>query len=262
MAILKTIYWDQKESGDLVYKYPNHEITLGSVLTVNESQEAFFFKNGTLYDSFKKGRYILSTSNLPLLNKIIDLPTGGDTTFLAEVWFVSKTDRKNLFWGTGGLRIIDPYFEIPLQLYGRGGYGVYLFGIFKRSKGAMGAAIIVEGLCVVLSLRAGVTGMAHLISGITSGVFNPYTGDMSDSIMIPFCTYAVAGVMLLFVIDHKKRIDELATFSVKTQDAVNAVKKSLSDSDILIDANGTSSDKDIDNTRIYDAVSKSNELDK
>lgn len=124
MAILKTIYWDQKESGDLVYKYPNHEITLGSVLTVNESQEAFFFKNGTLYDSFKKGRYILSTSNLPLLNKIIDLPTGGDTTFLAEVWFVSKADRRNLFWGTGGLRIIDPYFEIPLQLYGRGGYGV------------------------------------------------------------------------------------------------------------------------------------------
>lgn len=95
-----------------------------------------------------------------------------------------------------------------------GAYGIYLLGIFKRSKGVLWAAIIVEGLCVVLSLRAGVTGMAHLISGITSGVFNPYTGDMSDSIMIPFCTYAVAGVMLLFVIDHKKRIDELSSLAL------------------------------------------------
>lgn len=114
-------------------------------------------------------------------------------------------------------------------------YGVYLFGIFKRSKGAMWAAIIVEGLCVVLSLRAGVTGMAHLISGITSGVFNPYTGDMSDSIMIPFCTYAVAGVMLLFVIDHKKRIDELASLALaqpiqrpKQQDPVPVIQPSTS----------------------------------
>lgn len=124
MAIIKTIYWDQTDPNEIIYKYPSHEITLGSILTVNEGQEACFFKNGMLYDRFKAGRYTLSSANLPLLNKVVDLVSGGDTTFLAEIWFVAKTERRDLFWGTGGLRIIDPYFEIPLKLYGRGGYGV------------------------------------------------------------------------------------------------------------------------------------------
>lgn len=124
MAIIPSLYWEQENPDDLIYKFPTHEITLGSVLTVNDSQEACFFRNGKLYDTFKGGRHVLTSANLPLLNKIVDLASGGDTTFLAEVWFVSKTDRRNLFWGTGGLRIIDPYFEIPLKLYGRGGYGV------------------------------------------------------------------------------------------------------------------------------------------
>ena len=124
MAIIKSIYWEQQNLDDFVYKYPVDDITLGSVLTVNDSQEACFFRNGTLYDTFSGGRFVLSTENLPLLNKIVNLPSGGETTFRAEVWFVSKTDRRNLYWGTGGLRVVDPYFEIPLKIYGRGGYGI------------------------------------------------------------------------------------------------------------------------------------------
>lgn len=123
MAIIPSIFWEQRNPDDLIYKYPSHEITLGSVLTVNDSQEACFFRNGTLYDTFRGGRHVLSSANLPLLNKVINLPSGGETTFFAEVWFVSLTERRNMFWGTGGLRIIDPYFEIPIKLYGRGGYG-------------------------------------------------------------------------------------------------------------------------------------------
>ena len=124
MAIIQPIYWHQEDSNELIYKYPSHEITLGSVLTVNDSQEACFFRNGTLYDTFHGGRHVLRSSNLPLLNKIINLPSGGETTFHAEIWFVDKTNRRNLYWGTGGLRIIDPYFEIPIKIYCRGGYGV------------------------------------------------------------------------------------------------------------------------------------------
>lgn len=124
MALIKSIFWEQENPDELVYKFPSHEITLGSVLTVNESQEAYFFKNGMLYDRFTAGRHTLTSANLPLLNKVVNLPSGGETTFMAEVWFISKTDRRNLYWGTGGLRVIDPYFEIPLKLYGRGGYGV------------------------------------------------------------------------------------------------------------------------------------------
>ena len=124
MALIKSIYWEQDNREDLVYKFPFNNISLGSVLTVNESQEALFFKSGVLCDTFGAGRHTLSTANLPVLNKLVNLPSGGDTTFMAEVWFVSKLDKRNMFWGTGGLRIIDPYFQIPIKISARGQYGV------------------------------------------------------------------------------------------------------------------------------------------
>lgn len=121
---LDSIFWDQENANELVYKYPKNGITLGCVLTVRESQEAYFFKNGVLCDKFTAGRHVLSTQNLPILNKIVNLPSGGQTTFLAEVWFVSKLEKRNLLWGTGGMRIIDPYFQIPVKVASRGQYGI------------------------------------------------------------------------------------------------------------------------------------------
>lgn len=121
---LDSIFWDQANPTELVYKYPKSGITLGSVLTVRESQEAYFFKNGVLCDKFTAGRYTLTSQNLPILNKIVNLPSGGKTTFMAEIWFVSKLEKRNVLWGTGGMRIIDPYFQIPVKVSSRGQYGV------------------------------------------------------------------------------------------------------------------------------------------
>jgi len=95
-------------------------------------------------------------------------------------------------------------------------YGVYIFGMFKYSKEVLWAGIIGQGVCVVLALRAGVTGLVHLINGATSGVFNPYTGDMSDSIMIPLFTYVGIGAVLGLVVKHRSRIEELSCLTVKT----------------------------------------------
>lgn len=122
--VLDSIYWDQEDASQLVYKYPKNGITLGSVLTVRESQEAYFFKNGVLCDKFTAGRHKLSSQNLPILNKLVNLPSGGETTFLAEVWFISKLEKRNILWGTGGMRIVDPYFQIPVKVSSRGQYGV------------------------------------------------------------------------------------------------------------------------------------------
>ena len=74
-------------------------------------------------DSFTSGRHVLSSANLPVLQKLINLPSGGDTTFTAEIWFISKLEKRNMLWGIGGLRIVDPYFQIPLKLSSRGQYG-------------------------------------------------------------------------------------------------------------------------------------------
>ncbi len=124
MPIIKSIYWDQPDDDVLVYLFPFKDVTTGSVLTVHDSQEAYFFKNGSLCDKFTSGRHVLSSANIPILNKIINLPSGGESTFKANVWFVSKIEKRNLLWGAGGLRIIDPYFQIPLKISARGQYGV------------------------------------------------------------------------------------------------------------------------------------------
>lgn len=131
MPIIKSIYWEQSDQADLVYKFPFNNIALGSVLTVNDSQEAFFFKNGVCCDAFSSGRYVLSAANLPILQKLINLPSGGETTFLTEIWFISKLEKRNMLWGAGGLRIIDPYFQIPIKLSARGQYG------FRISNGSV-----------------------------------------------------------------------------------------------------------------------------
>lgn len=124
MPIIKSIYWNQETADTLVYLFPFKDITLGSVLTVHDSQEAYFYKNGTLCDRFEPGRHVLSTSNIPILEKIVNIPSGGESTFKASVWFVSKLEKRNLLWGTGGLRVIDPYFQIPIKMSARGQYGV------------------------------------------------------------------------------------------------------------------------------------------
>lgn len=124
MPIIKSIYWNQVADDCLVYLFPFKDITLGSVLTVNDSQEAYFFKNGSLCDKFGPGRHVLSSSNIPILNKIINIPSGGDSTFKASVWFVSRLEKRNMLWGAGGLRVIDPYFQVPIKMSARGQYGV------------------------------------------------------------------------------------------------------------------------------------------
>lgn len=143
MAIINSIYWEQNNQEELVYKFPFNNITMGCVLTVNESQEAFFYKSGTLCDSFTAGRHVLSSANLPILQHLINIPSGGDTTFTAEVWFVSKLDKRNMLWGTGGLRVVDPYFQIPIKLSARGQYGIRISdgGLFlKKLIGTIGFA--------------------------------------------------------------------------------------------------------------------------
>ena len=84
MSIFQVIRFDGLASRDwFIYKFPTNKIVLGSQLIVQEGQTALFVKNGQVADVFTAGRYTLSTKNLPLLSKIVNLPFGGDTPFSA-----------------------------------------------------------------------------------------------------------------------------------------------------------------------------------
>lgn len=103
MAAIDVIEWQDVTGTEIVYRWPPHgpgSIRLGSQLTVRESQAAVFFRDGQALDTFYAGRHTLGTLNLPLLQRIINIPFGGRTPFQAEVYFVNLRTLTNLKWGT------------------------------------------------------------------------------------------------------------------------------------------------------------------
>lgn len=109
------------------WKYPSEELGTWTQLIVNESQEAILFKSGIALDVFGSGRHTLETANIPLLNKIINLPFGGRSPFTAEVWYVNKVFSLDIKWGTATpIQLQDPKYGVfvPVRSYGQFGIRV------------------------------------------------------------------------------------------------------------------------------------------
>ena len=110
---------------ELVAKFPSDNLRLGSQLVVHPAQTAFFVHGGKIYDEFTAGTYTLKNEELPLLNKVINLPLGGDSPFKAEVWFISQLHKLDIKWGTTQpIQLEDPRYKIivPVRAYGQ--YGI------------------------------------------------------------------------------------------------------------------------------------------
>lgn len=113
--------------GLLVEKFPSTDLRLGSQLVVHPGQTAIFVKGGAICDEFESGTYTLSTDNIPILNKLINIPFGGNSPFQAEVWFVNKLSILDSKWGTATpLQIEDPKYEVivPVRAYGQYGFRI------------------------------------------------------------------------------------------------------------------------------------------
>jgi membrane protease subunit (stomatin/prohibitin family) len=125
MALIDRIKYDAPSDDVTAWKYPGEDIKLGAQLIVSESQEAVFFKGGKALDTFGPGTHTLTSGNLPLLDKLINLPFGGDTPFSAEVWYVNKTVKRDLKWGTkGAIQVIDPHYNYPVSVRAFGQWGM------------------------------------------------------------------------------------------------------------------------------------------
>lgn len=88
----------------LVKRMPDNgqlEIKWGSQLTVRESQDAVFFRDGKSLDVFTAGRYVLKTQNVPVVGKwVTSFGYGENSPFRSEVLFVGKQLFPNFKWGT------------------------------------------------------------------------------------------------------------------------------------------------------------------
>jgi len=105
MAKLMEVLEFLDNSGNIMVRRVPHdgpaEIKYGAQLTVRESQEAVFFRDGKSLDVFTAGRHVLKTQNIPKITKwVTSFGYGEDSPFRSEVYFVGKQLFPNLKWGT------------------------------------------------------------------------------------------------------------------------------------------------------------------
>lgn len=115
------------EPDELVWKFPYENLSIGTQLIVNQSQEALFYKGGAVCDIFGPGTHTISTNNIPILQKLVNLPFGGKTPFTAEVWFVNKIVYRNLKFGTiVPIDLLDPLYNVSVPVRSFGEYGIQI----------------------------------------------------------------------------------------------------------------------------------------
>ena len=113
--------WDIiKYEGDndtFIWKHPCEDFNALTQLIVHESQEAIFMADGQALDTFGAGRHTLETKNIPLLRRLVNIPTDGETPFHCEVFFINKTVQMAIKWGTDSkIRFIEPTMGIPVEI--------------------------------------------------------------------------------------------------------------------------------------------------
>jgi membrane protease subunit (stomatin/prohibitin family) len=109
------------DNSTFVWKHPKEDFSTLSQLIVHESQEAVFFLNGQPVDLFGSGRHTLETANIPILQKLKNIPTGGVSPFHCEVYFVNKVEQMAIRWGTDSkIQYIEPTYGFPLSIGANG----------------------------------------------------------------------------------------------------------------------------------------------
>ncbi len=117
MAKIADIIKYEGDNSTFIWKHPCEDFNSLTQLIVHESQEAIFFMNGQALDLFGPGRHTLETQNIPGIGKALNRTTDGETPFHCQVYFINKTVKMAVKWGTDTrVRYIDPTYGVPLDI--------------------------------------------------------------------------------------------------------------------------------------------------
>ena len=109
----------------LCWKFPAEDFNNNSQLIVAESEEALFFKDGIIEETFSSGKYTLNTSNYPFVSRIRNVLSGGISAFNCRVYFVNKAHKLELLWGTDTpIQLRDPVYNVQTSIKARGSYSI------------------------------------------------------------------------------------------------------------------------------------------
>lgn len=116
MDISQVIQFEGSPDG-LVWKSRVEDFNTTSILIVPETHVALLVVNGNACDLFPPGRHTLETPNIPLVKKIINIPTSGKTSFPCKVFYINKVHQMDITWGIPGeITLNDPLYDIFLHI--------------------------------------------------------------------------------------------------------------------------------------------------
>ena len=103
----------------LIWKHPNRNLSMGSQIIVNESEEALLFENGQLLHILQAGKHKISSGNIPGLDGIIRRSVGNTPIIKIDTWFVNKVVSTDYKWGIQ-LQVKDNLHQllVPVGSYG------------------------------------------------------------------------------------------------------------------------------------------------
>jgi membrane protease subunit (stomatin/prohibitin family) len=187
MAIIDVVKY-QANVNEFVYKFPSEDLRFGTQLVVSVSQTAFFVKGGKILDQYESGTYTLKSENIPILNKVINLPFGSTSPFKAEVWYVNLISKMDIKWGTSTpIQLEDPKYGVivPVRAYGQYGFKIINARLFLET--LIGNMTTFTGDKVseyfkgkVLSLLTGIISSKLNQDKVSILEINTFLGEMSD----------------------------------------------------------------------------------
>lgn len=122
------------ERGCLVHRYPYDNLSTRAKVTVQEGQQMVFMSEGQYSDLFLPGQYTLSTNNIPFLERLVNLPYGGQSAFKTALYVINTTRQRlagdDAGWGVG-LTIRDYTLGDEGMTIKVGAYGSYEFRIIN-----------------------------------------------------------------------------------------------------------------------------------
>ena len=97
-----------------IWRHPIEDFRNGSVLQVAEDDVALLMDNSKLVESFTGGRYTLTTSNYPFLDRLRASFSGGENSYKYTVFFISKRPMPGLMWGTQEPMEVAMQMSLPI----------------------------------------------------------------------------------------------------------------------------------------------------
>ncbi|MFN2568767.1 MAG: SPFH domain-containing protein, partial [Candidatus Dormibacteria bacterium] len=109
--------------GQILYKWPDANIRRWSQLTVEQDEQAVFFRDGLVQGTVPPGRVSLDSSEIPFLGRLVDSITGGNL-FRTELYFISVREFPSLPFGGSIDNVVDPETGIAVGLRVFGEYSL------------------------------------------------------------------------------------------------------------------------------------------